>query len=294
MIYASTNCLKNPRDVIRVLKEYEKAGIQNVELGSVHKPFNTNELKQFDFNFIIHGYFPPPKKSLIFNLASQNKIIRKSSIKLAKNAISLCCDIDSPLYTFHAGFTVDPKKLGSRFLRQNIVNKEKSIETFVESVNDVIDYARKYGIKIAMETKCVEEYNLTDFLIKTTTDLSLLSISGYNALSFLIPIIKNTKVLGMVNKECVVSAGHLINNIYLKNLNNKFLFPLDSEHYSLFDFFNKNTVNLNNIKNIFLTATGGPFLNKKHESLKNATFQRASQHPNGKWVIRIALIQQLL
>ena len=162
MIYASTNCLKNPRDVIRVLKEYEKAGIQNVELGSVHKPFNTNELKQFDFNFIIHGYFPPPKKSLIFNLASQNKIIRKSSIKLAKNAISLCCDIESPLYTFHAGFTVDPKKLGSRFLRQNIVNKEKSIETFVESVNDVIDYARKYGIKIAMEPNCVEEFNLTE------------------------------------------------------------------------------------------------------------------------------------
>ena len=90
----------------------------------------------FDFNFIIHGYFPPPKKSLIFNLASQNKIIRKSSIKLAKNAISLCCDIESPLYTFHAGFTVDPKKLGSRFLRQNIVNKEKSIETFVESVRE--------------------------------------------------------------------------------------------------------------------------------------------------------------
>ena len=162
MIYTSTTCLKNPTDVIRVLKEYEKANIQNVELGSVHKPFNTNELKQFDFNFIIHGYFPPPSKSFIFNLASQNKIIRRSSIKLAKDAINLCCDIESPLYTFHAGFTIDPKKLGSRFLQQNIVNKEKSIETFVESVNDVIDYAKKYGIKIAMEPNVVSKFNLTE------------------------------------------------------------------------------------------------------------------------------------
>ena len=37
MIYTSTNCLKNPKNVIQVLKEYEKAGIQNVELGSFVK-----------------------------------------------------------------------------------------------------------------------------------------------------------------------------------------------------------------------------------------------------------------
>ena len=30
MIYASTSCLKNPPDIIRVLNEYEKAGIENV------------------------------------------------------------------------------------------------------------------------------------------------------------------------------------------------------------------------------------------------------------------------
>ena len=70
MIYVSTNCLKNPRDIIRVLKEYEKANIENVELGSIHRFFNVKELKQFSFNFIIHGYFPPPKTEFIFNLAS--------------------------------------------------------------------------------------------------------------------------------------------------------------------------------------------------------------------------------
>ena len=160
MIYVSTSCLKNPTDVIRVLNEYEKADIENVELGSVHRFFNIKKLKRFNFNFIIHNYFPPPKTKFIFNLASQNKTIRNRSIKLAKDAINLCCEIKSPLYTFHAGFMVDPHKLGVRFSKKNIANKQKSIETFVESVTDIIDFAKKYGIKIAMEPNVVQEFNL--------------------------------------------------------------------------------------------------------------------------------------
>jgi len=162
VIYVSTNCLRNPKNVIKVLQEYEKANFGNVELGSVHSFFNIKELKQFNFNFLIHGYFPPPKTKLIFNLASVNKTIRKRSIKLAKDAIRLCCDIESPLYTFHAGFSTDPKKLGNRFSQKNIVDKEKSIKIFVESVTDIIDYAKIYGIKIAMEPNVVEKFNLTN------------------------------------------------------------------------------------------------------------------------------------
>jgi len=46
MIYVSTSCLKNPQNIVRVLDEYEKAEIQNVELGSVHKHFDTKKLKK--------------------------------------------------------------------------------------------------------------------------------------------------------------------------------------------------------------------------------------------------------
>ena len=30
-VYVSTSCLKNPKNVLEVLTEYEKAGIENVE-----------------------------------------------------------------------------------------------------------------------------------------------------------------------------------------------------------------------------------------------------------------------
>ena len=162
MVYVSTSCLKNPTNIIRVLQEYERANIENVELGSVHAFFDIKKLKQFNFNYIVHGYFPPPKKDLIFNLASQNKNTLKRSIKLANDAIDLCCEIESPLYSFHAGFTVDPQKLGTKFSQKNMTKKEISLKTFVESVSHVIDYAKKRGIKIAMEPNVVQKFNLTN------------------------------------------------------------------------------------------------------------------------------------
>jgi sugar phosphate isomerase/epimerase len=162
MFYASTSCLKNPRNLIKVLNEYQKLGIKNVELGSVHSYFEKNLLKKFDFNYIIHNYFPPPKIPFNFNLASQNKSIRKKSIQLAKNAIEFCRKIDSPIYTFHAGFTVDPSKLGSKFNYLKISNRSKSIITFIDSVIELVDLAKKNGIKLGMEPNVVQNFNIID------------------------------------------------------------------------------------------------------------------------------------
>lgn len=162
MIYVSTSCLKNPKSVVKVLKEFEKAEIRNIELGSVHSNFDVKELMNFDCNFLIHNYFPPPKNSFNFNLSSQNISIRRKSIELAKTAIDLCCKIKSPLYSFHAGFTVDPSKLGKPFPRDNVINKERAVATFIDSVRNISEYALARGIKIAIEPNVVQKFNLIE------------------------------------------------------------------------------------------------------------------------------------
>ena len=162
MIYTSTSCLKNPINVIKVLEEYEKAGIQNVELGSIHEYFDIKLLKKFNFNYLIHNYFPPPKKPFNLNLSSEKKDIRTKSIKLIMNAINLCCKINSPLYTFHAGFTVDPPKLGKPFPRHKIIDRNIAFNRYVESLSTIIDYAKNKGIKIAIEPNVVQKFNLID------------------------------------------------------------------------------------------------------------------------------------
>lgn len=160
MIYASTSCLRNPQNILKVLDEYEKAEIENVELGSVHKYFDIKKLKNYNFNFLAHGYFPPPKIPFNFNLASQNKSIIKNSIKLVKNAVNVCADINSPIFTFHAGFTVDPKKLGVKFSREGSIEKELAISTFINSSHEILQYAQSRGIKLAMELNVVQKFNL--------------------------------------------------------------------------------------------------------------------------------------
>jgi sugar phosphate isomerase/epimerase len=191
MIYASTSCLKNPSNVIRVLEEYEKEGIENVELGSVHSNFDISKLKRFNFNFIIHNYFPPPKNPFNFNLASQNSSIRNKSINLAKKAIDLCQKINSPIYTFHAGFTVDPENLGSKFSRKNIVKREIAISTYIESLEDIIEYSKKNSVQIAMEPNVVQKFNL----INNKNELSL--FADIHEIKYLYKFI-NKKDLGLL------------------------------------------------------------------------------------------------
>ncbi len=159
-IFVSTSCLKNPKNITKVLDEYQKGNIENVELGSIHSPFDIKILKKYNFNYLIHNYFPAPKKPFIFNLSSPNLEIRSKSLQLAKNAIDLCRKINSPLYTFHSGFTADSKKVGKDFIKKNVFSRSKALTTFIESIIELKDFANHSGIKIAFEPNIVQKHNL--------------------------------------------------------------------------------------------------------------------------------------
>ena len=118
---------------------------------------------------------------------------------------------------------------------------------------------------------------LISYLNSSKSRLSILAISGYKSLNYLESILKNTSSLGLVSKESVVSAGHLFKKI-LKSKN--IIYPLDSEHFSIYHNL-KYTNSNSKLKNIILTASGGPFLGKKYSKLENISFLKASKHP--KW-----------
>ena len=141
-----------------------------------------------------------------------------------------------------------------------------------------LDKLPKFNYKIN-KTKILNFNELINYLLGSKSDLTVLAISGYKSLYFLESIIQNTDYLGLANKECIVSAGHLFKKKkYLYKTN---IFPLDSEHFSLYDFFNKTNQNKNNTNKIFLTASGGPFYKRKFNDLKKITFTQAINHP--KW-----------
>ncbi len=128
------------------------------------------------------------------------------------------------------------------------------------------------------KTKFLNINELQSYLISSKSNLSLLAISGYKSLYFLENIIQNTDNLGIVSKEAIVSGGHIFRKKnYFKKTN---IFPIDSEHFSLYELFNKVNTNIN-IKKVILTASGGPFYKRKFNTLDNVKFNKAIKHP--KW-----------
>ena len=108
------------------------------------------------------------------------------------------------------------------------------------------------------------------------SDFTMASIVGVAGLLPTLASIKSGKVIGLANKECLVSAGE----IFIKELDKKGakIIPVDSEHNAIFQAFN--TSQKNSVRRIILTASGGPFHKFTEHQMKNVTREQAINHPN--------------
>ena len=87
------------------------------------------------------------------------------------------------------------------------------------------------------------------------SDIVVASIVGLAGLSPLLCSIKNSSIIAIANKECIVAAGSLITESARKN--NCQIIPIDSEHNAIFQILDGKPKK--DISEIFLTASGGPF-----------------------------------
>ena len=153
------------------------------------------------------------------------------------------------------------------------IEKYQPKYAFFYNHEKILNFKYKIG-----KTKFLNLLELESYLLSSRSNFSLLAISGYKSLYFLENIIQNTENLGIVSKEAIVSAGHIFTKKkYFQKTN---IFPIDSEHFSLHEFFNKLN-KYSNIKKIILTASGGPFYKNKFKTLNNIKFKTAIKHP--KW-----------
>ena len=104
-----------------------------------------------------------------------------------------------------------------------------------------------------------ENFNNFSKIFKTNLDYVKNAISGIDGLEPTLKIIKYTNKIAIANKESIICGWNLINKELIKN-NTKFI-PIDSEHFSIFNLIKDQKKQ--EIKKIIITASGGPFLNKK-------------------------------
>jgi 1-deoxy-D-xylulose-5-phosphate reductoisomerase len=131
----------------------------------------------------------------------------------------------------------------------------------------------KPGLKVFSGHEGLEE-----LLKDKRIEMVVLAISGAGCLKPLISAIKNKKEIALANKEALVMAGPIISKI-AKDHRVKII-PIDSEQSAIWQCLKDEE--RKNIKNIYLTASGGPFLGFKKSRLKNIVLGDALKHPRWK------------
>ena len=161
-LYVSTTFIKDGKKIKMALDILKSAGVENVEIGSNHAyESNYNYIKNYKFNFLIHNYFPVPKKDFVINIASLSKKIRERSINQIKRSIEFYKKINAKIYTFHPGFIGDPLRANRNKKNYDFLWKKKNIKDqyllaynqMILSLKKIVNFAKKKDVKIAIETE---------------------------------------------------------------------------------------------------------------------------------------------
>ena len=107
-------------------------------------------------------------------------------------------------------------------------------------------------------------------------DVVLTAIVGMIGIRPTIAAIEAGKDIALANKETLVTAGHIIMPLAKKH--GVKILPVDSEHSAIFQSLNGEPKD--KIRQILLTASGGPFRGFTKEQLTNVKAADALKHPN--------------
>ena len=99
---------------------------------------------------------------------------------------------------------------------------------------------------------------------------------GFAGLRPTVHAIKAHKTIALANKETLVVAGGLIEQLVLEN--HVDILPVDSEHSAIFQCLQGEIHNP--IDKLIITASGGPFRTFSYEQMRDVTAAQALKHPN--------------
>ena len=116
-------------------------------------------------------------------------------------------------------------------------------------------------------------------------DFVVSAIVGVAGLEATYEAVKAGKTVGVANKECLVAAGELITAEARRQ--GKPLLPIDSEHNAVHQCLRGGR--MEEVDRIWLTASGGPFLNTPRSEFSSITPEQALNHPTWKMGKRITI-----
>ena len=116
-------------------------------------------------------------------------------------------------------------------------------------------------------------------------DVLVNALVGYVGLKPTVEAICQHKQIALANKETLVIAGEVV--MQLAKANGVSIVPIDSEHSAIFQCLQ--SIRKSDIRNLWITASGGAFRTKKHDELADVTVKDALAHPNWKMGAKITV-----
>ena len=129
------------------------------------------------------------------------------------------------------------------------------------------------------------EEALCQIVQEAPIDMVLTAMVGYAGLRPTMNAIRARKAIALANKETLVVAGELINE--LARVNGTPILPVDSEHSAVFQCLTGEVGNP--IEKVILTASGAPFRTFTREQLETVTKEQALRHPNWSMGAKITI-----
>jgi len=185
----------------------------------------------------------------------------------------------------------DKKNFDIKLLSTNknvpkIIRQAKEFKVKNIIINDYNEFIKA---KSKNKNKNINIFNnfkdIDKILNKKEIFYSMVAVSGLEGLQPTLMLPKYSSNLAIANKESLICGWSLIQK-ELKKYNTNFL-PIDSEHYSIFSLIKD--VSKKDIKKIYITASGGPFLNYPKKKFKFIKPAHALKHPNWKMGKKITI-----
>ena len=175
----------------------------------------------------------------------------------------------------------DKKKFKIELLTANtnykdLINQAKQFNVKNLIITDLKSFKKSKNFYKGRQINLYKNFDDLKTILPKKADYVMSSISGIGGLLPTHKIIKHTKLIAIANKEAIICGWPLIKKELQKN-KTKFI-PVDSEHFSIFSLLQSQ--NVRNIEKIYITASGGPFIDLPKSKFKKIKLNDALKHPN--------------
>ncbi len=167
-----------------------------------------------------------------------------------------------------------------------LIKQAKTFKPKIVVINDESKYLYvKKHLKNQKTKVFAGKKEVINVVKNKSIDTVVSAVVGYSGLEPTISAIKAGKNIALANKETLVVAGELINNL-IKKYKVK-MYPIDSEHSAIYQCILGEEKN--KYEKIILTASGGPFRGFKLSQLEKVTPHEALNHPKWKMGKKISI-----